>query len=43
MSTVFSDAEWHNTMTGHDVAVFTDIDTTEAEQWSLTDNGWERV
>lgn len=43
MRTAFSDAEWHNTQTGHDVAVFVDVDTRNSEQWSLTDDGWERV
>jgi hypothetical protein len=35
---IFSDADWHNTMTGHDVSVTEDDGTN----WTLTNEGWKR-
>lgn len=36
LAITFSDAEWHNVKTGHDVLVVAD----DNEHWEQTDDGW---
>lgn len=36
-----SDAEWHNTVTGHNVSVVSDEFPSEQYGWDLTAAGWD--
>jgi hypothetical protein len=37
----FSDADWHNTLTGHTVRVTEQTAEDALESWFLTDEGWD--